>query len=364
MATVSFSQGPRLDRKGNLVSMDDVDLSKMVQPLPAQNKFVDSNYNIWCGSVVKGADAKFYMFYSRWPRASGHEAWITHSEIALAKSDHPQGPYHHVKVIFSRRATSYWDGVCTHNPAVVEHKGKYYMYYMGSTGTADVKPRSAYNEEWYHYRNNQRIGVAVANHPAGEWTRFDKPVLDVGKDSTAYDAMLVSNPSVTVEPSGRVILMYKQVEKNGTYRAGKVRIGVAFSKSLTGPFKKHPNPIFEDKAATGARPWMLAEDPFIWNYKGINYAVVRDASGRFTGIEGAITMFRSANGYDWTPTKYLLVIPGAIYTEKGLQLDDRLERPWILAEKGVPVYLFGAMGINKREHSMNIAVPLKWQPDY
>jgi len=361
IAPAAFSQEPKLDKKGNLVSMDDVDMSRMVQPLPEQNRFIDPDYNIWCGSVVKGPDGKYYMFYSRWPKSAGHEAWITHSEIALAKADKPGGPYRHVKVIFSRRATSYWDGVCTHNPAVVEHKGKYYLYYMGSTGTVDIKPRAQYTQEWYHYRNNQRIGVAVASHPEGEWKRFDQPVLDVAKDSTAYDAMLVSNPAVTVEPSGRVILMYKMVEKNGTYRGGNVRIGVAFSKSMTGPFVKHPKPIFEDKAGTGTRPWMLAEDPFIWNYKGINYAMVRDASGRYTGIEGAIAMFRSSNGYDWAPTKYPLVIPRSIYTEAGTKLDDRLERPWILFEKGVPVYLIGAMGINKREHSMNIAIPLKWQ---
>jgi alpha-L-fucosidase 2 len=361
--SVSYSQQPRLDKKGNLVSMDDVDLSKMVQRLPVQNTFIDPGYNIWCGSVIKGPDSKYYMFYSRWLRSSGHEGWITHSEIALAKSDKPGGPYQHVKVIFKPRGSAYWDGVCTHNPAVVEHKGKYYLYYMGATGPANAKPRAPYSEEWYRYRNSQRIGVAVASHLEGEWKRFDQPVLDVAKDSTAYDAMLVSNPAVTVEPNGRVILMYKMVEKNGTYRGGNVRIGVAFSKSMTGPFVKHPKPIFEDKAGTGTRPWMLAEDPFIWNYKGIKYAMVRDASGRYTGIEGAIAMFRSANGYDWTPTKYPLVIPRAIYTENGTKLDDRLERPWILFEKGLPVYLIGAMGINKRDHSMNIAIPLEWKED-
>ncbi len=360
MATASFSQEPKLDGKGNLVSVDDVDLSKMVQPLPEQNKFIDPNYNIWCGSVIKAKNGIYYMFYSRWPKSSGHEGWITHSEIALARSVKPEGPYEHVKVIFKPRGSKYWDGVCTHNPAVIEHKGKYYLYYMGTTGPAVGKSLPPYSQEWYTYRNKQRIGVAVADHPEGKWKRSNKPVLDAGRDSTAHDAMLVSNPAVTVEPSGRVILMYKQVAKNGTYRGGNVTMSVAFSTSMTGPFVKHPKTIFEEKKTGGARPWMLAEDPFIWNYKGINYAIVRDASGRFTGIEGAIAMFRSLNGYDWTPTKHPLVIPRVIYTENGTKLDDRLERPWILFEKGLPVYLFGAMGINKREHSMNIAVPLKW----
>jgi alpha-L-fucosidase 2 len=359
IASAVFSQQPKTNKKGNLISMDDVDLSSMVQPLPVQNKFIDSNYNIWCGSVIRAKNGNYYMFYSRWPKSTGHEGWITHSEIALARSEKPEGPYEHVKVIFKPRGSNYWDGVCTHNPAVIEHKGKYYLYYMGTTGPAVVKSLPPYSREWYTYRNKQRIGVAVADHPEGEWKRSNKPVLDAGKDSTAHDAMLVSNPAVTVEPSGRVIMMYKQVEKNGTYRGGNVRMGVAFSRSMTGPFVKHPTPIFEENAEADKRVWMLAEDPFIWNYKGVNYALVRDAAGRFTGIEGAIAMFRSEDGYNWSPTRYPMVIPRDIYDEEGRKLDDRLERPWLLMNKGVPFYLFGAMGINKRAHSMNIAVPLR-----
>jgi len=39
-------------------------------------------------------------------------------------------------------------------------------------------------------------------------------------------------------------------------------------------------------------------------------------------------------------------------------LDDKLERPCLLIENGIPIYLFGAMGIDNRAHSMNIAIPL------
>ena len=298
----SFAQQPKLDKKGNLISMDDVDISAMVQPLPEKNKFVDANYNIWCGSVTKGKNGKFYMLYSRWPKASGHEAWITHSEIALAKSDKPEGPYRHVKVIFPARGNQYWDGVCTHNPAVIQYKGKYYLFYMGSTGKSIVKPHTSYdNPNWWEYRNNQRIGVAVTDDPEGEWQRFDKPVLDVGKDSTAYDALLVSNPAITVDAKGKVILVYKQVEKNGTMKGGRVRFGVAFSTSLLGPFVKHASPVFETK--DGGKEWMVAEDPYLWTYKENNYAIVRDVVGKFTGEAGALALLGSKNGMDWLPTK-------------------------------------------------------------
>ena len=47
----------------------------------------------------------------------------------------------------------------THNPTVIRARGKYYLYYMGNTGDGSF---------WSH-RNNQRIGVAVADKPEGPW---------------------------------------------------------------------------------------------------------------------------------------------------------------------------------------------------
>jgi hypothetical protein len=355
---IVVAQLPRMDAKGKLMNMNEVDISLLVQPVPAQNQFLDSAYNIWCGSVIKAGNGKFYMFYSRWPKAKGHHAWITDSEIALARADKPQGPYKHIKVIFKQRGKDYWDGISTHNPAAIMHNGKYYLYYMGATGTAEITPNFAYSPAWYNYRNNQRIGVAVADSPEGEWKRFDKPVLDVSKDSTAHDAMMVSNPAITVDQNGRAILVYKQVEKNGTFRGGKVRFGVAFSNSLLGPYKKHPHPIFEEKSTAKRDAWMVAEDPFIWNYKGINYAIVRDVVGKFTGSEGGLALFSSTDAINWNPTKYPKVISKDVFGEDGRKFDDKLERPCLLMENGLPIYLFGAMGIDKRNHSMNIAVPL------
>jgi hypothetical protein len=359
MTIVAIAQLPRLDAKGKLVDMNEVDISLMVQHVPAANQFIDTAYNIWCGSVIKAENGKYYMFYSRWPKSEGHGAWITHSEIALARADRPEGPYKHLKVVFKARGNQYWDGVCTHNPAAIVHNGKYYLYYMGATGNAEIKKGFDYSPAWYNYRNNQRIGVAVANDPEGEWNRFDKPVLDVSKDSAAYDAMMVSNPAITVDQNGRAILVYKQVEKNGTYRGGRVRYGVAFSKSIMGPFTKHPQPIFEDKQNPNAKEWMIAEDPFIWNHKGTNYAIVRDVIGKFTGSAGGLALFSSKDAIQWNPAKYPKVISKDVFGENEKKFDDKLERPCLLMENGLPIYLFGAMGIEKRKHSMNIAVPLK-----
>jgi predicted GH43/DUF377 family glycosyl hydrolase len=109
-----------------------------------------------------------------------------------------------------------------------------------------------------------------------------------------------------IDDNGRVILLYKAVCKNGTIRGGRVRLGVAFSDSPSGPFERLGKPIFE--VQNGEDEWMVAEDPFVWFQKGIWYAIVRDVVGKFTGDKGAFALMVSRNGFDWEPAKHPKVI--------------------------------------------------------
>jgi hypothetical protein len=332
----------------------DYNFGEMLQPVPLTNRFFDENYAIWCGSVIKDKNGKFYMLYSRWPRKDTHQGWIYSSEIALAKADKPEGPYKHVKVVLPARGAQYWDGVVTHNPYITFYKGKYYLYHMGTTGNGE---RNQTN--WWVQRNHQRIGVAVATDIEGEWTRFDKPVLSNNeKDSTAYDAMLVSNPAITFNDKGDVLMVYKEVCKNGTLKGGRVRFGVATAKSPLGPFTKHAVSVFESKDSKSSH--MEAEDPFIWFQKGFYYAIVRDVVGKFTGDTGALALMVSKNGIDWEPAKHPLVIGSSFAWADGTQSGIAIERPWVYFENGVPKFLYGAIGVDKiRTHTFNVAIPLK-----
>jgi predicted GH43/DUF377 family glycosyl hydrolase len=260
-------------------------------------------------------------------------------------------------VALPARGTQFWDGSATHNPAVIKHKGKYYLYYMGTSSSAEIKMPPSPSGNWWYYRNSQRIGVAVADTPDGEWKRLDHPVLSVSPDSTAFDALMVSNPAAAFDDKGRVILLYKQVCKNGKINGGQVRFGVAFSDSPFGPFVKHDKPIFE--ASDGAKEWMVAEDPFVWFQKGTYLAIVRDVVGKFTGDSGAFALMVSKNGYDWQPAKHPKVVGSTFYWEGGLASVSKLERPCLYMEKGVPKYLYGATRADKSESmSFNVAVPL------
>lgn len=132
---------------------------------------------------------------------------------------------------------------------------------------------------------------------------------------------------------------------------------MAFSKSPTGDFIKHNKPIFEAKDSE--KEWMVAEDPFIWHQQGVNHAIVRDVVGKFTGESGALALMISTNGIDWQPAQHPKVLANKVYQANGKAFDDKLERPCLYIEQGVPKLLFGAMGFEKRKYSVNVAVPLK-----
>ena len=350
VALSGFSQGKNW--------VDELDLYRMVQPVPQTNKFVDPGNYVWCGSVTRGNDGKFYMLYARWPLDDGFEAWPIKSEIAVAVANAPGGPFTHLKVALPARGTQYWDGSATHNPNVVKHQGKYYLFYMGTSCTVPIRKGESYTDNWWRYRNTQRIGVAVADKPDGEWKRLDRPVLDVSPDSTAYDALMVSNPAAAFDRKGRVILLYKQVNKSEKISGGQVRFGVAFADSPLGPFVKHPRPVFE--ASEGGRDWMVAEDPFVWFQKGYYLAIVRDVIGKFSGEEGALVLMQSKNGTDWQPAKHAKVIGSTFYWEGGMPGASKLERPCLYLDKGVPAYLYGATRADQAQTlSFNVAIPLK-----
>ena len=355
--TVALLDFPEYGKAQPCESSPVMNIAAMVQPVPLSNRFIVPGYYVWCGSVTKGQDGKFYMLYSRWPVKDGYYAWPITSEIAVAVSNSLSGPFKHLKVALPARGAKFWDGSATHNPAVILHDGKYYLYYMGTSSNAEIKFPAQTNGNWWLYRNTQRIGVAVADRPDGEWKRLDHPVLNVNPDSLAFDALMVSNPAATFDDKGNVILLFKAVCKNGKINGGRVRFGVAFAKSAFGPFIKNQDPIFEVK--DGDKEWMVAEDPFVWFHKGNYFAAVRDVVGKFTGDSGALALLISKDGTDWHPAQNPLVIGSTFVYENGEKSYTKLERPCIYFENGVPKYLYGATRADKAEtSSYNVAVPL------
>ena len=340
-----------------------LDLGARVQPTPLSARFADPNWFIWCGAPIKGADGRYHLYYSRWPVKEGFLAWATHSEIAHAVADAPLGPYRHADVALPERGPQFWDGHCTHNPNILSHGGRYFLFYMGNRGDRQ-KPKGL---NWSH-RNNQRVGVAVADRPEGPWRRLDHPIVDVSADRTAFDSLCVTNPAAAVRPDGGILLIYKAVQiVEGKIAGGNVRYGAAMADRPEGPYRKVPGRIFEAEGTEAQKHWMLAEDPFVWfsaRYGQRYYAAARDVVGQFTGAKGGIVLFESADGLDWKPAPQPKVLGTGFKWADGTMQSYQLERPALLFENGEPIALFGATDGYLREGriSSNVHLPLQMPP--
>lgn len=336
------------------VQKDDLNFNSLIQPVPLTAKFSQPDYYVWGGSMVKDNKGVYHLFYSRWKRAYGFEAWAVKSEIAHATAPTPFGPFTFRNVALPRRGKEMWDGLCTHNPTIHKFGSTYYLYYMGNTGDDN-------NTKYLNYvhRNNQRIGVAVTKDLNGKWKRFNRPLIDVSSDSTAADALVVTNPSITMRPDGSFLMVYKAVGKHKPLPFGGPVVHLtATSKSPTGPFVKQMKPIFTVENVN-----FPAEDPYVWCQDGKYYAIVKDNEGYFTKRGRSLALFESNDGFTWNTSKYTLVTDLSILWESGQREKIKaLERPQIYFEKGKPAVLLVAAHQDENgeiKSSYNIQIPLK-----
>ena len=335
------------------------DLKIELGKAPMTAKFISEEWSIWGGSLVKGDDGLYHMFYSRWPKKLAW-SWVTDSEIAHAVSKSPYGPFEHREITLPRRGKDHWDGWCTHNPTIHKVNGKYYLYYMGNTGDGEVMGKPGKELLNWQHRNNQRIGVAVADSPDGPWKRFDKPLVDVSPDDRINDSLMTSNPSACTRPDGGMLFVYKGVgQEYPLPGGGPVVHCIATSDSPTGPLKKHDKPTF---LVPGER--FPAEDPYIWHQDGKYRAIVKRMDTSKPGKrEFSLVHYDSVDGLEWQKGKHFHVSDLKINWEDGSVQDvTHLERPQVYLENGIPVTLLCAADTtdeNGVRHSFNVQIPLK-----
>lgn len=325
--------------------------------------FESEGYWSWCGSAVKGYDGKYHIYVSRFPKSLPfHPGWMVASEIIHAVAEQAQGPYKFSDVALPARGPQYWDGRMTHNPSIQKFKGKYYLFYIGSTHPFE---EPAYDEltltsKWCIVaRSNKRIGIAVSDSPYGPWKRFDKPFLEP-KPNTFY-SYLASNPAPTILKDGSVYMIFKgRGHTNNMYN--HMSLGVAHSPKILGKYKVLNNdmPIF-DVNNQGE-----AEDPFLWKDKAGFHMIFKDQVGKYTDEHAAGVLAHSKDAISWEIDKSPKAYSRTLKFDDGIvRTQGQLERPFILSENGKPAFLFfatmdGPGGFNNATKSWNMVIPFAY----
>ncbi len=331
--------------KKNVPLQDDLSLKGGVQKVSENNIFRSDEYFNWCPSIIKGKDGLYHMFYSRWKREYGFYAWLTHSEVAHAVSESPSGPWKYKETVLQGRGGDGWDAITAHNPKIKYFDGKYYLYYIAthlsgapySNDELVETARVGYSHpNWKILRPNQRTGVAVSTSLDGPWERVDKPIIEPSGPITT----LTVNPAIDQGADDKYYLIVKGDKPNEKRFIRNQAI--AISNTPMGPFEMQPKPVIDN---------MDTEDMSMWYDRGRN---------RFYGVYHAHTfigLITSENGIDWTPANENKVMSKAIPLKDGSVLKpDRMERPFIFNEDGVPKVI--CLAVKKRDDSFIVTAPL------
>ena len=370
------------------VNIMDIDGVKMVT---GNNCFTLKDHFIWCGSVIKGEDDKYYLFYSAMDSGDDKpvfsNAWLLGSKIGVAVSDNPYGGFSDLGIYYNADGYtpdySSWDAQMAHNAHIRKFNNKYYLYYTGSVdpginalGASDLDLRS-------RIQQNQKIGVlcfnSICDFLEGKYMCNEVPILsprtrvkpdkilEPSPDGTVPlpDNIIVVNPSVVYRPSdGKYLLYFKGNMYDPTWRGVH---GVAISDSPSGPFVAINKPVFYLETGN-LNEKLSAEDPYVWyNEKDKRfYAVFKDFTGHFTKNEPCLAIMYSQDGIDWKlPENSLFMKKRLIFMNGDTIAVNRLERPQLYVDdNGTPLVLYAACAIddinNKNDGtSFNVHIPIK-----
>jgi len=327
-----------------------LNLGNAILSVPQYSVLKHDDYYVWGASMTRTDDGTCHLYYSRWKKVYSFKGWLTDSEIAYATAQEPGGPYSFQKTILKGRGAGHWDENSAHNPHIKKFGDLYYLYFISNT-SEDLGLAGRNNR-----RYTQRIGVAVANDPAGPWKVSDTPLIDYQKGKPAHGYMV--NPSVCKKPDGDYLMMFKTRPANSEESKKFNAIHcIAISNAPAGPFTIADKPILTE---------YTAEDPFIWYQNDRFYAILDDQFGKYLGFHG-LALFESADGYEWKISEHRLVSKTEIEWEGGTvsQL-QHLERPQLwFNEQGEPAILFCALKLKSDDISnqdstltFNVHIPL------
>lgn len=174
--------------------------------------------------IIK-VDDLYYVWYSKGKISTGYDAtvWFATSTDGIAWEEQGQA--------LAKGATGSWEGASVFTPNILVAEGKYYLFYTG-TSKPYKKPFSP----------DSKIGVAVADNPAGPWVRSDaNPIIRNSENAEDFDSHLIDDACLLTR-DGKYWLYYKGRQLGKTPH--ETQMGVAVAEHPSGPYIKHEaNPV-------------------------------------------------------------------------------------------------------------------------
>ena len=324
----------------------DLNIHQLIQPLSKEGIFRDTAYYNWGGSIIKGEDEKYHLFYARWKREYTFAGWLTFSEIAHAVSNKPTGPWIYQETVLQGGRKGNWDEITAHNPKIKYSEGKYYLYYIATNfGGKDytdqtlmaTNGKTLEDDNRRLLREQQRTGVAISNTLNGPWKRLDKPIIE----PSGPIVTLTVNPAIAKGADNQYYLIVKGDKPNETRFIRNQAI--ASSPRPAGPFKMQPNPVIGN---------LDTEDVSMWyDEKKAKFFAVFHAH-TFIGL------MTSGDGLNWKKAKnYTITNKKVLLTDDTFLSPDRMERPFVYVENDQPVVL--CLAVKKGNDSYTIFIPLQ-----
>lgn len=299
-------------------------LSDKLLPIGDENIFRSKDHHNWCGSIIKGDDGKYHLFYSRWERKRGFYAWLTHSSIARATSDQPAGPYVYQNTIldFEQNIYSKGEHITAHNPKIKYFDGRYYIYFISTELTRNISNtellatarKGNTHPNWQPLRLAQRTFVLSSKHLDKGW---GAPSPSLVKPNNKVISNLAVNPTACKGHDGRYYLIIKG-DKPNEKRFIRHQ-ALAISKYPDKGFKLHSKPVIQG-----------------WDSEDMDLTYKSDES-RYYALYHAHTyigMMQSKDGMHWQKAKDNVILPKRIkHKDKKDILPQRMERPFLYLEK-------------------------------
>ncbi len=331
-----------------LHAQEQITVSDKIQLVDDDNIFRDSNYHNWCSSIIKGEDGKYHLIYSRWKRDYTFYAWLTHSTIAHAVADKPEGPYKYVNTLIDFESEEIKAGelITAHNPKIKYFEGKYYLYFASTTLDRDISneelietARTGYSHaNWGPMRVNQRTYVASS-------ASLDEPFKvtnEVLIEPSGPITTLTVNPAITQGHDKRYYLITKG-DKPGTTK---------FERNQAIAISEHPDRDFVMQAKPVIQEWDT-EDMSLFYDQATKYYYAIFHAHTYIGI------MTSSDGINWEKANDFEVMKKEIKRTDGKPsiMPDRMERPFLFVEDGEPRVL--SLAVKKGDDAYIVFVPLK-----